>query len=95
MAEKSVYLRAHLRGARWLVAVITPAGIRWRSYDREAYPTAEDALRRALAGLTAARRQPLRACWWGRLETSIQDRQSPRASIARLQKSPVFPTEDC
>ena len=29
---------------------------------------AEDALRRALAGLTAARRQPLRACWWGRLE---------------------------
>ena len=68
MAEKSVYLRAHLRGARWLVAVITPAGIRWRSYDREEYPTAEDALRRALAGLTAARRQPLRACWWGRLE---------------------------
>ena len=67
MAEKSVYLRAHLRGACWQGAATTPAGIRRRSYARGAYPTAEDALRRALAGLTAARRQPLRACWWGRL----------------------------
>ncbi|MBD5417338.1 MAG: hypothetical protein HDR50_06705 [Desulfovibrio sp.] len=46
-----VLLRLTRRPAYWRVAVITPGRIRWRTYRREAYPDAEQVLRRCLAGL--------------------------------------------
>ena len=46
-----VLLRLTMRPAYWRVAVITPGGIRWRTYSREAYPDAGAVLERCLAGL--------------------------------------------
>ena len=46
-----VLLRLTMRPTYWRVAVITPGRIRWRTYSREAYPNAEQVLRRCLAGL--------------------------------------------